>query len=155
MDNCNPVSNPLATYFKLSANSCPKSKEEMERMSHIPYSSAVGSLMYAMVYTRPDLTYAVSMLSCYMHNPDKHHREAVKWIIHCVKGSLGRCLVFDKSKTAAYNVAGFVDSDYGGDLDHRRSISSYISPCVRVQSHGRHHYSLLQLYPLLRLNISL
>ena len=43
-----------------------------------------------------------------------------------MKGSLDRCLVFDKSKTANYDVVGYVDSDYGGDLDHGHSTSGYI-----------------------------
>jgi len=43
-----------------------------------------------------------------------------------VKGSLDGCLVFDKSKIATYNVVGYVDSYYGGDLDHRHSTSGYI-----------------------------
>jgi len=42
-------------------------------MSHVPYSSAVGSLMYAMVCTRPDLSHAVSVVSRYMHNPGRDH----------------------------------------------------------------------------------
>ena len=60
-----------------------------------------------------------------------------------MKGFLDRCLVLDKTKTATYDVASFIDFCYGGDLNRRHSIF------------GRHHYSLLQLYPLLRLNISL
>ena len=44
----------------------------------------------------------------------------------CERFFLDRCLLFDQSKTAAYDVAGFVDFDYGGDLDHRRSTSSHI-----------------------------
>ena len=111
MDNCKLVSNPLAGHFKLSAESYLKSEEEMERMSHIPYSNVVGSLMYAMVCTRPDLAYAISMVSHYMHNPGKDHWEAVKWILCYVKGSLDRFLVFDKSKIATYDIASFVDSD--------------------------------------------
>jgi len=43
-----------------------------------------------------------------------------------VKGSLNRCLVFDKYNTITYNVAGYIDSDYGGDLDSRRSTSGYV-----------------------------
>ena len=43
-----------------------------------------------------------------------------------MKGSLGRCLVFDKSKTAIYDVAGFINSNYSGDLDRRFCISGYI-----------------------------
>jgi len=47
-------------------------------MSHVSYSSAVGSLMYAIVCTRLDLSHAVTVVSCYMHNPGKDHWEAVK-----------------------------------------------------------------------------
>ena len=114
-------------------------------MSHIPYSSAVGSLMYTTVCTRPDLAYAASMMSRYMHNPGKDHWEAVKWILYYVKGSLDICLVFDKSKTATYDVAGFVTVEI---LIVGVLFLAIFSPCVWVQSHGSHHYSLLQLYPL-------
>nr|KYP53356.1 Retrovirus-related Pol polyprotein from transposon TNT 1-94 [Cajanus cajan] len=126
MNNCKPVSTPLAAHFKLSSDLCPQTKEEMERMSHVPYASAVGSLMYAMVCTRPDLAYAVSMVSRYMHNPGKDHWSAVKWIFRYLKGTSNIGLVFDRNKATTNNVAGFVDSDYGGDLDRRRSLSGYI-----------------------------
>nr|GEV02395.1 retrovirus-related Pol polyprotein from transposon TNT 1-94 [Tanacetum cinerariifolium] len=89
-DNCKPVPTPLAPHFKLSSHECPKSEEDKEDMSHVPYSSAVGSLMYAMVCTCPDLAHIVSVVSRYMLNP------------------------------------GYVDSDYAGDLDARKSLSSYI-----------------------------
>ena len=80
-----------------------------------------------------------------MHNPGKYHRDA-KWIRRYVKGSLGKCLVFDKFKSTSSDVVGFVDSDYGGDLGRRRSISGYILHFVRVLSLGKLPYSLLQLY---------
>ena len=73
MSNCKSVSTPLAAHFKLSSESCPQTEEEKEKMASIPYANAVGSLMYAMVCTRPDLAYAVSMVSRYMHNPGKEH----------------------------------------------------------------------------------
>jgi len=50
MNNCKPVSTPLAPHFTLSSELCLDTKEEMEHMSHVPYASAVGSLMYAMVH---------------------------------------------------------------------------------------------------------
>ena len=68
-----PVSTPLAPHFKLSASQCPKTEEEREYMSKVPYSNAVGSLMYAMVCTRPDISHAVGTVSRYMHNPGKEH----------------------------------------------------------------------------------
>lgn len=62
----------------------------------------------------------------YMHNLGKDHWEAVKWILHYVNGTVKMRLVFDRNKAATYGVTGFVDSDYVGDLDRRKSIYGYI-----------------------------
>ena len=73
MDNCKAVSTPLTAHFRLSAECCPQSDEDIDRMSNVPYSSVVGSLMYAMVCTRSDLSHTVSVVSRYMHNPGNDH----------------------------------------------------------------------------------
>ena len=65
MQDANPVSTPLANHFKLFGGQCPKNEKEIEDMSKVPYASAVGCLMYAMVCTRPDLAHAVSTVSKY------------------------------------------------------------------------------------------
>jgi len=63
------VSTPLATNFKLKGIMSPTtSVEEYEYMTHKPYASAVGSLIYAMICTSPDLSQAVSIVSRYMHD---------------------------------------------------------------------------------------
>jgi hypothetical protein len=66
MQECKPVKVPIPVGVKLSADQCPKTHEEEEDMSHVPYASAVGSLMYAMVCTRPDIAYAVGVLIRYI-----------------------------------------------------------------------------------------
>jgi len=71
---------PLAPHFKLKATMSFATIEECEYMTHVSYASAVGSLIYAMVCTRPDLSQAVLMISKYMHDPDRGHWEAVKWV---------------------------------------------------------------------------
>jgi len=63
MTNCKPMATPLAPHFKLLAKSYPASEEEIVKMSHVPYSTVVGGLMHVMVCTRPDLAYAVSVVS--------------------------------------------------------------------------------------------
>ena len=63
------VSTPLTSHFKLKAIMSPITIEEHEYMTYVLYASAVASLMYAMVCTRPDLSQAVSMVSRYMNNP--------------------------------------------------------------------------------------
>ena len=65
-------------------------------MSHLPYTSVVGNLMYAMVCMRSDLSQVVSMVSRYMHDPDRGHWEAVKWISRYIKGTVDVGLVFKK-----------------------------------------------------------
>ena len=73
MQNGKLISTPFSSHFKLSKEMCPKTQEEMDYMSKIPYASVVGSLMYAMVYTRPDIAHAVGVVSGYMNNPGKEH----------------------------------------------------------------------------------
>ncbi|KAH9296395.1 hypothetical protein KI387_039983, partial [Taxus chinensis] len=63
------VGTPLAGHFKLSKEQCPKTKQERNQMSKVPYSSMVGSLMYAMVCTRPDIAHAVGAVSRFMSDP--------------------------------------------------------------------------------------
>lgn len=73
MSKDKPVSTPLAQHFKLSSEFCPESDKEFEEMAKIPYASAVGCLMYAMVCTKPDLAYVVSQVSKFMAKLGKQH----------------------------------------------------------------------------------
>ncbi|KAL5715795.1 hypothetical protein ACHQM5_017567 [Ranunculus cassubicifolius] len=123
MENAQPVSTPLAAHFKLSGLMSPTTDAEKEYMSQVPYASAVGSLMYAMVCTRPDIAHALSCVSRYMSNPGKQHWEAVKWVLRYLRGTLDVGLVFERSRKL--QVSGYVDSDYAGDLDRRQSTSGY------------------------------
>ncbi|KAG8481237.1 hypothetical protein CXB51_026062 [Gossypium anomalum] len=111
------------THFRLSSALSPQSDDEIEYMSHVPYSSAVGSLMYAMVCSRPDLSYAVSAVSRYMANPGKEHWKAVQWILRYLRGTTDVCLQFGRTEDG---VIGYVDADFAGDLDRRRSLTGYV-----------------------------
>jgi hypothetical protein len=92
-------------------------------MSRVPYSSAVGSLMYAMVCTRLDISHAVRVVRRYMNNPSKEHWEAIKWILRCLRGIANHALCFGGSETV---LQGYVDSDMAGDKDSRRSTIGYV-----------------------------
>ncbi|KAE8715738.1 hypothetical protein F3Y22_tig00110160pilonHSYRG00308 [Hibiscus syriacus] len=61
MQDCKPISIPLPINFKLSSSMSPSSEEEMMEMSRVPYASVVGSLMFAMICTRPDIAQAVGV----------------------------------------------------------------------------------------------
>ena len=65
------VQTPLLAHFILSSQQFPKTDVERSEASSIPYSIAVGCLMYAMVLTRPYLSYAMSVVSIYMANPGR------------------------------------------------------------------------------------
>ncbi|GJV95963.1 retrotransposon protein, putative, ty1-copia subclass [Tanacetum coccineum] len=67
IDNGKSVKMPLGGHFKLSLKDCPVKDCDIERMSKVPYANAVGSLMYMMVCTRPNIAYAVSVVSRYLN----------------------------------------------------------------------------------------
>jgi ATP-binding cassette subfamily B (MDR/TAP) protein 1 len=67
------VRTPLASHFRLSKEQCLETDEEKDFMARVPYASTIGSLMYAMVCTRPDISHAVGVVSRYMSNPGKQH----------------------------------------------------------------------------------
>ena len=71
MDKTKVVSTPLANHFKLSKKQCPSTDDERKCMEKIPYASAVDSLMYAMMCTRPDIAHAVGVVSRYLSNPGR------------------------------------------------------------------------------------
>ncbi|KAL0396474.1 UNVERIFIED_CONTAM: Retrovirus-related Pol polyprotein from transposon TNT 1-94 [Sesamum calycinum] len=78
-----------------------------------------------MVCDRPDLAHAVSQICKYMSNPGRHHCEAVKWIFRYLKGIVGYGVVFGSQQNDPL-VVGYLDSNYAGDLDDRRSTTRYV-----------------------------
>jgi hypothetical protein len=123
MKNAKPVSTHLASHFKLTKEMCPKTQEEIEYMSMVPYSSTIGSLMYVMVCTRPDISHAMGVVSRYMNNVGKEHWEELKWILSYLKGTAIHALCFGGSKIV---LQGYVDLDMAGDKDSRRSTTEYV-----------------------------
>lgn len=121
-----PVSTPLAPHFKLSNQLSPTTKEEREYMAKVPYANAVGSLMYAMVRTRPDISQAVSVISRYMHDPGRGHWQAVKWILRYLQNTIDVGLTFERDESLGQRIVGYCDSNYAGDLDKRRSTTGYL-----------------------------
>ena len=93
-------------------------------MSKVPYANAIRCLMYLMVCTRPKISYAVSVVSRYMVDPGKEHWNAVKWIFRNLIGTRDFSIQFDQR--ASTKAVGYVDSDYTGDLDSRKSMTGYV-----------------------------
>jgi transposase InsO family protein len=123
MENCNPVTVPMVRGTKLSEELCPKTPEEIKKMKDIPYSSALGSLMYAMLFTRPDLCHTVGILSRYQQNPGHAHWKQIKYALRYIKGTLDYALCFNGQNL---QLQGYTDADCQGDLDERKSTSGYL-----------------------------
>lgn len=91
-------------------------------MIKIPYLSAVGC---AMVLTRPDLSYVVSVVSRFIANPHKEHWKAIVWILRYLAGTTDYGLVYGADRIAVVYIEGYVDENYTRYLDKRRSLTGF------------------------------
>lgn len=98
-------------------------------MKSIPYASAFGILMCAMICTRADIAQPVGVLSRFMSNPRRPHWDVVKRDFRYLNGTLDFALCchgnLNDSKRIL-SICGYADSDWAGDIDSRRSTSGYI-----------------------------
>ncbi|XP_038880511.1 secreted RxLR effector protein 161-like [Benincasa hispida] len=103
-----PIDTPSAVNARLSSVLSPQSEAEKEYMSRVPYTSAVGSLMYAMVHgsTWEEALQAIKRIFRYLRGTSD---------VGLVYGNCTECLV-----------TGYSDSDYAGDVDSRRSMTGYV-----------------------------
>ena len=73
MQDNKPMDTFVDKRLSLSRDMCPKTLEKTEKKSRVPYASVVGSLIYAIMCTRPDICYAVGLVSRYQSNPSQKH----------------------------------------------------------------------------------
>ncbi len=114
---------PFRHGVHLSKEHSPKTPQEEENMRQIPYASAVGSLMYAMLCTRPDICYAVGVVSRFQSNPGPEHWNAVKHILKYLRRTRNNMLVFSGTDL---KMTGYTDSDFQTDRDSRKSTSGSV-----------------------------
>ncbi|CAM8984117.1 unnamed protein product [Rhodiola kirilowii] len=124
MKNCSPSVAPIVKGDRFSLDQCPRNDIKREQMKNIPYASAVGSIMYAQVCTRPDIAYAVGVLERYQSNPGIDHWKAAKKVLRYLQGTKDYMLMY--RRTDNLKVIGYSDSDYGGCIDSRKSTSGYV-----------------------------
>ena len=121
MEWCATVTTPVDPAVRLTKNekkfvTTPANEAYRQR-----YQSAVGSLMYGMLGTRPDIAYAVGIVSQHCTNPNGHHWTAVKRIFRYLAGTQGMGILYGGGARSE----GYCDSDWGGSED-RRSTSGYV-----------------------------
>lgn len=91
-----------------------------------PYRQAVGSLMFAAIVSRPDISFAVGAVSRYLENPSSAHVNAVKRIIRYLNGTKNFGIEYGGLSTSSTMLKGYTDSDHAHDIDTRRSTSGYV-----------------------------
>ena len=109
-----PMSVQAVTYIER-----PEDEEPANAECKCLYQSLIGSLMYLMLGTRPDITYAVGRFTCFAHDPSRDHFKAVGHIFAYVNATKGFALMYSKtmSKEAYYiHPLGTSDANYAGEL---------------------------------------
>jgi hypothetical protein len=119
MDQCAPNATPVSTSKFGEPGPDYKAADKLKEW----YAKAIGSLMYLMMGTRPDIAFAVSLCSRHLANPTNEHQTAVKRIFRYLKGSQNLELVY---QGGLQPLLGYTDSDWAGDLETRRSTSGYV-----------------------------
>lgn len=117
MANCKEIGTPLEPGMKLCKDI------NGVAVDNSFYKQLVGSLMY-LTLTRPDLVYGVSVISRYMDIPTKMHLNAAKRILRYVKGTINYRVFYNSQGGSDF--VGFIDSDYAGDIDDRKSTSGHV-----------------------------
>lgn len=118
MDNCKGTNSPMDINFKLDFEAC-----EIDMTLEHQCRSLIGSLMYAMVSTRPDLATAVSYLSRFQSQPTLKLWQALKRVLRYVRQTIDFNLKYSKCKYDS--LTGFADADFARDKD-RKSTSGYL-----------------------------
>jgi len=124
MTDCKPHTTPADPHGRLTTSMGPTDDQEFEDMSAVPYRQAVGSLIHAVVATRPDIAFAVGQVSQFCQDPGRAHWNGVKRILAYLIGTINHGLCF--SGSAVNSLMGYSDADFAGDTDTRRSVTGYV-----------------------------
>ena len=122
MSQCYSVPIPMENVRDLEKRL--ESKSVQPDLCDAPYREAIGSLMYLMIGTRPDIAFAVSKLSRYLDCAEQKHWNAVKRVLRYVKGTKDFGICFDGTKDIM--PVGYSDSDWAGDVNDRKSTGGYV-----------------------------
>ena len=127
MSDCYAVQTPLPYKIALSHDMGPTTEEGKEFMAKVPYLSAVGSLQYLAMMTRPDIAHSVAYLARFNSNPGQKHWEALKHLLRYVKGTLEHKLTYSGDKAGDEPFVTYSDSSHGDCVDTGRSTAGYVT----------------------------
>ncbi|KAM1401398.1 hypothetical protein ACFX1X_028606 [Malus domestica] len=115
MLDCKPAITPVDSKLRLNTDG-----EAMHNVSY--YQQLVGKLIYLTI-TRPDITYAVSLVSQFMHSPTVDHLNMVKRVLRYLRGSIGQGIIMRNNNSTA--ISGYTDADWAGNALDRKSTTGY------------------------------
>jgi hypothetical protein len=116
MENSKKENLPVIKGVPLSVTQGPATEKEKSVMKNIPYASAIGSIMYVMLSTRPDVALALSLMSHYQSNSGMIHWTMVKGILKYLRNTKDMVLVYGGNEEEL-SIKGYVDASFDTDLD--------------------------------------
>lgn len=139
MSNSKPIWTPMAPNTQLLAENPDGNNTSIFKMKigdqNVSYASIVGSIMYAVMGTQPDLAYTVGGLGRFSSNPKAHHWTAAKRALCYLNATANMVLRFDGNDVSMdtdyknnsnFSFHGFSDTDWSGDCDTSRSTSGFV-----------------------------
>ncbi|GJW30590.1 hypothetical protein Tco_0047465 [Tanacetum coccineum] len=126
MDNSKRGHIPMQERLDLNKTQGASTPEEVKRMQNVPYASAVGSIMYAVRCTRPDVAFAQNITSRFQQNPGECHWTAVKNILKYLRNTKDMFLVYGGNPEAELRVDCYCDAGFETDRDDTKSQTGYV-----------------------------
>lgn len=120
MKSAKTVTTPIESNTKVTKELNPRNNEERERMKDRPHRELIGSLIYLANATRPDIVFAANELSRFCSDPGEGHWILAKRVIRYLKGTAKYAIKYVKNNQ---KLIAYTDSDWGGDVEDRRSHS--------------------------------
>ena len=120
--NSKLISTPAKKNHHLCLKDCLQTAEVLQKMAHAPYSNTIGCLMYAMLCTRPDISFAVKLLSHFQSNPGPSHWSAINRVLRYIRSTTDYVLCYGRSILQLHE---YTDVKYARYLDKCKSTSAY------------------------------
>ncbi|GKE07432.1 retrotransposon protein, putative, ty1-copia subclass [Tanacetum coccineum] len=117
---------PMQPNVDLSKSQGPSTLAKVKRMKRIPYASAVGSIMYAVRCTRPDVAFSQNLMSRYQQNPGESHWTVVKNILKYLRNTKYMFLVYGGDSTTKLSVTCYADASWEINRDDLRSKTGFV-----------------------------
>lgn len=125
MLDAKPINVSLGDHFKLKSVVDDLTTTEYDFMTRIRYSNVIGSLLYAMIGTKLDIAYAISLVNRFMSKSCEEHWNMTKWLLKYLKGTTDTGLKYCLDNTNQFLDKGYCDFEFAVDLD-RRSLTDYV-----------------------------